>query len=592
MLLAPVRVGGEDEVAETATPFFWRHTVATHSTNSKSSKGLHVKLWRGEGTVLIGMDVDEPEDDFVGFFIEVQSPGQKTFMPLRNRIAFSYDKAAGDTVNGNKNYSSEAAPFQKFRWQHFPYQPKDGTYAYRVTKRHMKADGTLYSGVSVTAQIDYQITSYAGFLELGFTRGFASSQAFVDRYEKDGKVPPVIPANSANGLEFKKMTGDIYQWMGYEAYRLLFDTLKEIQAPAYTVDFMAYDLDEPDVVASIVSMGKRVRALLDNTADHTKAGTGAAEAAQHILASAGAENVKQTHFQGLQHNKVLVVKKNGKPVKVLFGSTNFSFRGLYIQANNMVVLEAPEIVQLFSDYFDAAFADPAGYRNTPMAQQWHDFTTAGKPPISVCLSPHTDPSLSLDRIGSAINGAKSSVFFAIAFLYQSKSGAVREAVDALEDKPLFSYGISDHTTGLTVKKPDGSTALVDFEYLSKDAPEPFKAEWAGGSGIHEHNKFVVVDFNLPTAAVFTGSCNMSVSGEKNNGDNLVMIQDQRVATSFALQALSIFDHLEFRTVMQAKDAPTEIVLAKPTSLSGKPAWFAKSYVANSQAARDRMLFSR
>jgi phosphatidylserine/phosphatidylglycerophosphate/cardiolipin synthase-like enzyme len=565
--------------------------VATPPSFSASKAGLSLKLWRGEGTVLIGMDVATPEDDFVGFFIEVMSPGYTTYMPLRNRIAFSYDTTAGDTVNGNVNFSSENAPFQKFRWQHFPYQPKNGVYTYRVTKRHMKADGTLYSGTSVTAKITYEATCYDGFLELGFTRGFASSQAFVDRYETDGKVPPVIPANSANGLEFKKMTGDIYQWMGYEAYRLLFDTLKEIQDPAYTVDFMAYDLDEPDVVAAIVSMGSRVRALLDNTADHTKAGTGAAEAAQHIIASAGAANVKLTHFEGLQHNKVLVVKKNGKPFKVLFGSTNFSFRGIYIQSNNTVVLEAPEIVQLFSDYFDAAFANPTGYHSTPMAGQWHDFTTAGKPPISVCLAPHDDPSLSLNRIGDAINGAQSSVFFAIAFLYETKSGAVRDAVDALEGKPLFSYGIADHTTGLTVTKPDGSTALVDFEYLSKNAPEPFKAEWSGGSGIHEHNKFVVVDFNTPNATVFTGSCNMSPSGEKDNGDNLVMIKDERVATSFALQALSIFDHLEFRTVMQAKGAPTEIVLAKPTAISGKPTWFAKSYVANSQAERDRLLFS-
>lgn len=566
--------------------------MAKTLTSPTNTNNLHVKLWRGEGTVLIGMDVDKPEDDFVGFMIEVQSPGSPGFMPLRNRIAFSYDKAAGDTVNGFRNYSSQDAPFQKFRWQHFPYQPQNGTYTYRVTKRHMKADGTLYSGTSVTAQIDYQVTCYDGFLELGFTRGFASSQAFVDRYETNGKVPPVIPANTANGLDFKKMqNSDIYQWMGYEAYRLLFDTLKQIQDPAYTVDFMAYDLDEPDVVAAIVSMGKRVRALLDNSADHTKAGTAAPEAAQRIIASAGAANVKQTHFEGLQHNKVLVVKKNGKPFKVLFGSTNFSFRGLYIQANNMVMLEAPEIVQLFSDYFDAAFADPAGYHATALAKQWHDFTTPGKPPISVCLSPHTDASLSLNRIGDTINNAKSSVFFAIAFLYQSKSGAVRTAIDALEAKPLFSYGIADHTTGLTVKKPDGTTALVDFEYLSTHAPEPFKSEWSGGSGIHEHNKFVVVDFNLPTAAVFTGSCNMSVSGEQGNGDNLVMIRDQRVATSFALQALSMFDHLEFRTVMQSKDAPTEIVLAKPAAISGKPAWFAKSYVANSQAARDRLLFS-
>jgi phosphatidylserine/phosphatidylglycerophosphate/cardiolipin synthase-like enzyme len=345
------------------------------------------------------------------------------------------------------------------------------------------------------------------------------------------------------------------------------------------------------VVASIVSMGTRVRALLDNTAAHIKAGTGAAEAAQHIIASAGAANVKQMHFTGLQHNKVMVVKKNGKPFKVLFGSTNFSFRGIYIQANNMVVIEAPEIVQLFSNYFDTVFADPAGYPNTAMAKQWHDFTTAGKPPVSLCLAPHADASLSLNRIGDAINGATSSVFFAIAFLYETKSGAVRTAIDALENKPLFSYGISDETTSLTVKKPDGSTALVDFSYLSKNIPSPFKAEWSGGSGIHEHNKFVVVDFNTPNATVFTGSCNMSPSGEGNNGDNLMMIKDQRVATSYALQALSIFDHLEFRTVMQAKDAPTEILLAKPTAISGKPAWFAKSYVAASQAARDRLLFS-
>ena len=35
------------------------------------------------------------------------------------------------------------------------------------------------------------------------------------------------------------------------------------------------------------------------------------------------------HFKNnLQHNKVLIAKKNGEPNKVLFGSTNFSFRGI------------------------------------------------------------------------------------------------------------------------------------------------------------------------------------------------------------------------------------------------------------------------
>src|SRR5262249_37920173 len=41
----------------------------------------------------------------------------------------------------------------------------------------------------------------------------------------------------------------------------------------------------------------------------------------------------------------------------------------------------------------------------------------------------------------------------------------------------------------------------------------------------------------------------SPSGEQGNGDNLVMIEDQRVATSYAIEALRVFDHLHFRTLM-------------------------------------------
>jgi phosphatidylserine/phosphatidylglycerophosphate/cardiolipin synthase-like enzyme len=168
---------------------------------------------------------------------------------------------------------------------------------------------------------------------------------------------------------------------------------------------------------------------------------------------------------------------------------------------------------------------------------------------------------------------------------------VREAVDGLEGKPLFSYGISDRAGGLTVHKPDGTFGIVDFEYLAGHTPEPFKSEWSGGAGIHEHNKFVVVDFNLPTAKVFTGSCNMSVSGEEHNGDNLICIEDPRVATSYAIQALLIFDHLEFATEMKGAAEPAALTLAKPTSISGKQAWFERFYVADSQTERDRKLFA-
>ena len=116
-------------------------------TNSKSTDGLTVKLWRGERMVLIGMDVDNPESDFVGFSIEEQTPGSNAFVSLRNRLNFSYgNQTAMEAVNGFRNFPSTEAPFQKFRWIQFPPDPIVGEYTYRVTKQHMKPDGSLVAG--------------------------------------------------------------------------------------------------------------------------------------------------------------------------------------------------------------------------------------------------------------------------------------------------------------------------------------------------------------------------------------------------------------------------------------------------------------
>ena len=118
-----------------------------------------------------------------------------------------------------------------------------------------------------------------------------------------------------------------------------------------------------------------------------------------------------------------------------------------------------------------------------------------------------------------------------------------------------------------------------------------------------HHKFVVTDFNLPTAKVFTGSSNLSLPGENNNGDHLIMIEDQRVATSYAIEALRVFDHLHFRSMMQVvekkkkagtgtKAGKDELKLRKPKAISGEDEnWFEPSYKAGSQKERDRKIFS-
>ena len=82
-----------------------------------------------------------------------------------------------------------------------------------------------------------------------------------------------------------------------------------------------------------------------------------------------------------------------------------------------------------------------------------------------------------------------------------------------------------------------------------------------------------------------------------------MIDDPRVATAYAIEAVRVFDHLQFRDRMRdafgprrqrlAKaTAPKRITLQKPTAISGADeAWFDRFYKPDTQAFRDRVVFS-
>lgn len=571
--------------------------------DSASKDGFHLRLWRGERMCLIGMDVDAPEPDFVGFAIEVLHPGGTDFTPLRNRLAFAYPQ--GSKVNGDVQFPSTEAPFQKFRWVHFPYDPIDGLYSYRVTKMHMPAEGQLVGGTQLVANINLNPVTHPGFLDIGFTRAFASSQAYRDKFANRDDI---LPATNAAGLDFvppfdpaKPGDDNPYSWLGFEAAAIIQSLVDEAVADTtLTMDFFAYDLNLGWLVDRLEKLGPRLRAVIDDSPDDHNQPTGAeGKASARLLASTGGQ-VRRMHFQGLQHNKVIILRRNGVAQRVLLGSTNFSYRGFYIQANNALLFSDPDIAGLFGDYFAAAFHDPETFSGSATARKWFAFNGPGRPTVQVALSPHPDNELGLSPVGAAIDQATSSVFFSIAFLNQTKSGSVRKALDRLATRPLFSYGVVDQAgKSLNVHKPDGTVGVVDFAYLAKNAPPPFGAEWQGGKGINLHNKFVVTDFGLPTAKVFTGSSNLSPSGESGNGDHLVMIQDPVVATAYAIEAVRLFDHLHFRSKMsEAKVKPkgakpadaAPLTLARPMALSGKPAWFERFYEADSQYMRDRLLF--
>jgi phosphatidylserine/phosphatidylglycerophosphate/cardiolipin synthase-like enzyme len=554
-----------------------------------------LKLHRGEGMVLVAMNWKsaKPPKDFVGFAIEYKEPGGDRFFVLKNRLSFP--EPDGSVSKDPK--PTTVAPIQKFRWVHFPLNAElPGEFLYRVTPVFMNSAGELSYGQPHEVAIELRRETYPRQLNVAFTRGFVSSQAFVDRFESSGPISTLLPAKADDGLKFKPThpkTADALAWMGFEARHAILELLDQAIADKQAqVRVVAYDLSERDVVSRLEKLGHRLKIIVDDDGPHGKAGSGETQAEKRLRASAGNDNVKRQHMGKLQHNKTIVV--DGPKLRAaVCGSTNFSWRGFFVQANNAVVVRGKPAVKHFLAAFEAYWEhdDVAGFSKTDSA----GLTDLGLTGIDarIAFSPHGKENALLAKIAEDIDTkTKSSVLYSLAFLWQTE-GPVREAIKKVtEDDEIFVYGISDRKVGgLDLQKPNGNVEPVKPAALGKGAPEPFKSEPTGGSGNRMHHKFVVIDFDKATARVYLGSYNFSPPADLKNGENLLVIRDRRIAVSYAVEALRIFDHYHFRVAQQeAKTAKKELALAKPPKGPGEKPWWDEHYT-NSQKVRDRELFS-
>jgi phosphatidylserine/phosphatidylglycerophosphate/cardiolipin synthase-like enzyme len=222
------------------------------------------------------------------------------------------------------------------------------------------------------------------------------------------------------------------------------------------------------------------------------------------------------------------------------------------------------------------------------------FADLGVPHVDakVAFSPHTAGNELLATIGDDIGAAQSSVLYSLAFLGQTE-GAVRDAITKVtEDDHIFVYGIADKKVdGIDIHSPDGNVLPVHPVALSENVPEPFKSESKGGGGARMHHKFAVIDFDTDDARVYMGSYNFSDPADTQNGENLVLIKDRRIAVAYAVEALRIFDHWLFRVLHdEAKAKGDPLHLDRPPRKPAEKPWWDRFY-SDPQKARDREMFA-
>jgi phosphatidylserine/phosphatidylglycerophosphate/cardiolipin synthase-like enzyme len=553
-----------------------------------------LKIHRGDGMALIAMNWKdgEPPQDFVGFAIEYKEPGGDRFFPLKNRLNFP---GPGGEVNPDR-LPTTLSPIQKFRWVHFPRNAElPGEFVYRASPVFMNERDELSYGEPQEAAIELRRETYPGRLNVTYTRGFVSSQAFVDLFASEGPISQLLPSKADDGLTFTPThpkAEEALAWMGFEARHAILEVLDQAIADEEArVRVVAYDLNEPDVVLRLEQLGDRLKVIIDDSDSHGEADSAESQAEERLVASTGEDNVKRQHMGNLQHNKTIVI--DGQQVQaVVCGSTNFSWRGFFVQSNNAMVLRGENAVKPFLAAFDDYWHndDAAGFGET-LSAEWTDLELGGID-ARVAFSPHAPENALLAEVADDIGEqTTSSLFYSLAFLHQTPGPILDSIEKVTQNDEIFVYGVSDKEVGgLDLQKPDGNVAPVSPAALGENVPEPFKSEPVGGSGNRMHHKFVVIDFDKPTARVYLGSYNFSSAADKDNGENLLLIRDRRVAVSYAVEALRLFDHYHFRVAQEeATEGVKKLVLATPPRNPGEEPWWAEDYRA-AQKIRDRELF--
>jgi PLD-like domain len=552
-------------------------------------------IHRGEGMCLLAMNwkEGEPPADFVGFAIEFRPPDSDRFFPVKNRICFPGKEIKQLPGQPTPKYPTTEAPLQAFRWVHFPHNANlPGSFTYRVTPVFMNNHDELSRGVPQLAQITLASETHEGMINVCFTRGYVSSQAFVDQFGGAAAFPQLIAPDADSGPTFvptHPRSAEAYSWMGFEARAQILKLLDEALADGAEVSIVAYELNLPELIDRLGKFGARLRIILDDSKN--KGSPSAAESQAAVILATKGMQVKRQHMGGLQHNKMIVV--DGPNVqRVVCGSTNFSWRGFYVQANNAVLMNGPDVVAMQLEAFDAYWNNADGFTTSPVAQ-WRSLPYAGIDG-QIAMSPHGSAHLVQNAIGADIKSTTSSLLYSLAFL-NITPGIIKQSITTVTNEPdKFVYGISDQTTKLVVDPLSSNPKTVSAASLTKNVPEPFKSEATGGAGVKMHHKFVVIDFDKPTARVYTGSFNFSKAADQDNGENLMLFKDQKIATAYMVEAVRIFDSYSFRVAQkEAKKSKERIALKKPPRLAGEVAWWRKFYDVpnNPNKARDRLLFS-
>ncbi|AMP05026.1 phospholipase D-like domain-containing protein [Collimonas pratensis] len=560
---------------------------------TEQSKLLSVTAHIGDCKTLLAFNLLDSQSavNLAGFTIQCQPKGLAPYY-LYNTLQFETPASHVQDPQEPSN-SSVNAPVHKFRWLHVPGSNHQGTdpffgeYTYTVTPRYFDDKQSL---IAIDPAQGVAVSVYVGpftknKFKLGFTRGYTQSQAFSHNFGVNALIRPksdellfdTAQVSGSNPAGAQYTFADEYAWLGLTARAQIFALLNEVlQDPAQYLDVFAYDLNEPDICKILLELASqgRVRIILDNAALHHSASKPLPEDQFETQFRAVAKSpaaILRGHFKRYAHDKVFISFNKDTALKVLTGSTNFSVTGLYVNSNHVLVFDDPAVAAEYGQLFETIWQGGVKltpYLQSPFSSATFSIAQGDSPATDITFAPHSAEFVTknLGDIAARIQqeGTKSakqaSVLFAVMEIDNGTSPVYAALKNLHADENIFSYGISDSNSGISLYAPGKKTGvLVTGKPGKAILPPPFdQVRTIAGIGHQIHHKFVVCDFNGNAPVVFCGSSNLAVGGEQANGDNLLAIYDGDIATVFAIEAVGLVDHFQFLDRMASAAAPAPV----------------------------------
>ena len=283
--------------------------------------------------------------------------------------------------------------------------------------------------------------------------------------------------------------------------------LEEINGAQKNIDMAIYGWDKAaeleEALKNAVKRGVKIRLVYDETSG----GNSYYKDTKNLIAIASEYKGDKIPCSGetdyIMHNKFLIIDNK----KVLTGSMNYSQTGLSgFNSNNLILINSAEISNLYTEEFEKMLNGK--FHNAKPQSLLPRTFVIGSSIVSVYFSPQDK--IITNHVVKLIDDADKYIFIP-AFLITHK-GFVASLINA-------------HSRGVDIKIIiDAANANVRHSELKtlRNAGIMVKVENYAGK---MHNKSIIIDDKY----IVTGSMNFSNSGENKNDENVLIIEDTRLA---------------------------------------------------------------